>query len=65
MSSYNEKDPIDESCHGECHYSCLTCTNTADRDCLTCERNNYRYIYEGYCVCFDGFYDDGSSDTCQ
>lgn len=53
-----------------CHYSCLTCNITENREqnkkneCLTC-KENYNRIREGKkCNCKAGYSDDGKLPQC-
>lgn len=50
-------------CEG-CHYSCLTCENSLQSSCLTCSEVNLRRYVGGYCMCAEGFYDNGSDSVC-
>ena len=47
-----------------CHYSCLTCSNSSDSGCLSC--NNTANLTSGKCLCAANanMYTDGSCRTC-
>lgn len=53
-----------------CAYSCQTCITQAD-NCVLCDGSKYRYYYnngssgKGECLCYTGYYDDGTSMLCQ
>ena len=48
-------------------YYSLTCDGTGDKDCLTCNTSAHRYYHSHHgdkCLCFSGYFDDGSNEEC-
>jgi hypothetical protein len=47
----------------ECHYSCLTCSDTT-YDCVTCSSNDNRVQSGSKCKCEDAYYDIVDTHIC-
>ncbi len=52
-----------------CHYTCLTCSGSANTNCSTCPNaSNYRITNpdgSGKCTCISAYYDDLSNALCK
>ncbi|CAD8166957.1 unnamed protein product [Paramecium pentaurelia] len=55
-----------ENCQ-KCHYSCLSCNSGDANSCISCIDVNTtkRVFYNNACKCLFGYFDDGSSISCQ
>ncbi|CAD8134634.1 unnamed protein product [Paramecium pentaurelia] len=55
-----------ENCQ-KCHYSCLSCNSGDSSSCISCidVNNTKRVYYNNTCKCLFGYFDDGSSISCQ
>ncbi|CAD8214362.1 unnamed protein product [Paramecium pentaurelia] len=51
----------------KCHYSCLSCNQGDANSCISCIDANTtkRAFYNNTCKCLFGYFDDGSSISCQ
>ncbi|CAD8167073.1 unnamed protein product [Paramecium pentaurelia] len=51
----------------KCHYSCLSCNSRDSNSCISCIDVNTtkRVFYNNACKCLFGYFDDGSSISCQ
>ncbi|CAK70789.1 unnamed protein product (macronuclear) [Paramecium tetraurelia] len=47
----------------DCHYSCKQCQSTTY--CIHCESTSLRYLENGQCKCYDGYYDQNTIQMCQ
>ena len=53
-------DTIDTNEDTCCYKQCLTCFDGGHSSCLTCDEINYfRTLYEGSCICMEGYYEIG------
>ncbi|CAD8069621.1 unnamed protein product [Paramecium sonneborni] len=47
----------------DCNYSCRQCQSI--NYCIHCESTSLRYLYDGQCLCYDGYYDQINIQQCQ
>ncbi|CAD8069619.1 unnamed protein product [Paramecium sonneborni] len=47
----------------DCNYSCRQCQSI--NYCIHCESTSLRYLQDGQCLCYDGYYDQINIQQCQ
>eukprot|EP00828_Plagiopyla_frontata_P032775 TRINITY_DN42647_c0_g1_i2.p1 TRINITY_DN42647_c0_g1~~TRINITY_DN42647_c0_g1_i2.p1 ORF type:complete len:294 (-),score=36.06 TRINITY_DN42647_c0_g1_i2:135-926(-) len=65
-------DGLNENCKS-CHYSCShkitdhgSCNAPDSRsNCLKCDLDKKRILFNSTCICADGYYDDGANELCS